>query len=216
LAATIVYSNNTFHFKSHTTPSSNSHALEIFVSGIPKTQQRPSMIDLLPGQHRGSVTIVALRGFDTYRIERCFRSTRGTRNRARFRGVRTLSISSNTNLQWALHSRRRTRNTKCKLHELQEKQSEEKGMVTKRRTVQCKQVVTAKRIAREERTSEGSKTRLVHQFYFSHALLPSWLLISSPFWGSVSILTSHFVPQLSLLLLPITLMWTFWHPQNLG
>jgi hypothetical protein len=26
-----------------------SHALEIFVSGIPKTQQRPSMIDLLPG-----------------------------------------------------------------------------------------------------------------------------------------------------------------------
>jgi hypothetical protein len=66
LAATIVYSNNTFHFKSHTTPSSNSHALETFVSGIPKTQQRPSMIDLLPGQHRGSLTIVALRGFGTY------------------------------------------------------------------------------------------------------------------------------------------------------
>jgi hypothetical protein len=60
------YSNNTFHFKSHTTPSSNSDALEIFVSGIPKTQQRPSMIDLLPGQHRGSLMIVALRGFDTY------------------------------------------------------------------------------------------------------------------------------------------------------
>ncbi len=57
-------------FKSHTTPSSNSHALEIFVSGIPKTQQRPSLIDLLPGQHRGSLTILALRGFDISRIAR--------------------------------------------------------------------------------------------------------------------------------------------------
>jgi hypothetical protein len=47
-------------FISHTTPSSISHALEIFVSGIPKTQQRPSMIDLLAGQHRGSLTIVAI------------------------------------------------------------------------------------------------------------------------------------------------------------
>jgi hypothetical protein len=43
-----------------------SHALEIFASGIPKTQQRPSMIDLLPGTTSSSLTIVALRGLDTY------------------------------------------------------------------------------------------------------------------------------------------------------
>jgi hypothetical protein len=44
----------------------------------------------------------------------------------------------------------------------------------------------------------GRRTVLVYLFYFSRVLLPSWVLSSSPIWGTVSILTSHFVPQLSL------------------
>ncbi len=38
------------------------------------------------------------------------------------------------------------------------------------------------------------KTRFVYPFFFSHVQFPT-LFVSFPFWGTVSILTSHFVPS---------------------
>jgi hypothetical protein len=263
LAATIVYSNNTFHFNSHTTPSSNSHALEIFVSGIPKTQQRPLTIWYiyflpgttwcLPNGWRIARRWDACRSFcfdrrqfiealwgrlaelgymlfnygywesgialDSnilksvahvgYRFGR--RALRfqphGTRrwNTSNFSFSPTVVlgrkfaaapwrkwptavlVKGNERQQfWRL---RKEESSRQRLEEYQWPRDDHGATGTAPRgSVSASKKAWVRRSAR-------IKTSFGYLFFFYHVQFPSRLLVSSPFWGTVSILTSHIVPS---------------------
>ncbi len=176
MAATIVYSNNTFHFKSHTTPSSNSHALEIFVSGTSAAAFRPGQEESSrqrfgPGRKKvhGSVSARAGRKFTA-----AVRPGQEESSRQRFGpGRKKVHGSGFIDSQWG----------------------DDHGATAWSRDGHGD---TRKRIGQRESAGKRSariKTSFVYLFFFYHVQFPSRLLVSSPFWGTVSILTSHIVPS---------------------